>query len=162
MTFRQLLDEIQYGKEYMKKEANKKAILENYDEEIQMFKASSRIKKIAKETVLEEDVKKKIERLCTKLESFEDKIDENKEISPAYKKIQCAAIMESCSDLIKEVNNVRRESDIQKKQGIAKIVADAYYFVENYIDDMAVMCEAKNPLFASYIKEEKEQLEEIL
>ena len=162
MTFRQLLDEIQYGKEYMKKEANKKAILENYDEEIQMFKASSRIKKIAKETVLEEDVKKKIERLCTKLESFEDKIDENKEISPAYKKIQCAAIMESCSDLIKEVNNVRRESDIQKKQGIAKIVADAYYFVENYIDDMAVMCEAKNPLFASYIKEEKEQLEEVL
>ena len=162
MTFRQLLDEIQYGKEYMKKEANKKAILENYDEEIQMFKASSRIKKIAKETILEEDVKKKIERLCTKLESFEDKIDENKEISPAYKKIQCAAIMESCSDLIKEVNNVRRESDIQKKQGIAKIVADAYYFVENYIDDMAVMCEAKNPLFASYIKEEKEQLEEIL
>lgn len=162
MTFRQLLDEIQYGKEYMKKEANKKAILENYDEEIQMFKASSRIKKITKETVLEEDVKKKIERLCTKLESFEDKIDENKEISPAYKKIQCAAIMESCSDLIKEVNNVRRESDIQKKQGIAKIVADAYYFVENYIDDMAVMCEAKNPLFASYIKEEKEQLEEIL
>ena len=162
MTFRQLLDEIQYGKEYMKKEANKKAILENYDEEIQMFKASSRIKKIAKETVLEEDVKKKIERLCTKLESFEDKIDENKEISPAYKKIQCAAIMESCSDLIKEVNNVRRDSDIQKKQGIAKIVADAYYFVENYIDDMAVMCEAKNPLFASYIKEEKEQLEEVL
>lgn len=162
MTFRQLLDEIQYGKEYMKKEANKKAILENYDEEIQMFKASSRIKKITKETVLEEDVKKKIERLCTKLESFEDKIDENKEISPAYKKIQCAAIMESCSDLIKEVNNVRRESDIQKKQGIAKIVADAYYFVENYIDDMAVMCEAKNPLFASYIKEEKEQLEEVL
>ena len=162
MTFRQLLDEIQYGKEYMKKEANKKAILENYDEEIQMFKASSRIKKIAKETVLEEDVKKKVERLCTKLESFEDKIDENKEISPAYKKIQCAAIMESCSDLIKEVNNVRRESDIQKKQGIAKIVADAYYFVENYIDDMAVMCEAKNPLFASYIKEEKEQLEEVL
>ena len=162
MTFRQLLDEIQYGKEYMKKEANKKAILENYDEEIQMFKASSRIKKIAKETVLEEDVKKKIERLCTKLESFEDKIDENKEISPAYKKIQCTAIMESRSDLIKEVNNVRRESDIQKKQGIAKIVADAYYFVENYIDDMAVMCEAKNPLFASYIKEEKEQLEEIL
>ena len=162
MTFRQLLDEIQYGKEYMKKEANKKAILENYDEEIQMFKASSRIKKIAKETVLEEDVKKKIERLCTKLESFEDKIDENKEISPAYKKIQCAAIMESCSDLIKEVNNVRRESDIQKKQGIAKIVADAYYFVENYIDDMAVMCEAKNPLFASYIREEKEQLEEVL
>ena len=58
MTFRQLLDEIQYGKEYMKKEANKKAILENYDEEIQMFKASSRIKKIAKETILEEDVKK--------------------------------------------------------------------------------------------------------
>ena len=52
MTFRQLLDEIQYGKEYMKKEANKKAILENYDEEIQMFKASSRIKKIAKETIL--------------------------------------------------------------------------------------------------------------
>ena len=162
MTFRQLLDEIQYGKEYMKKEANKKAILENYDEEIQMFKASSRIKKIAKETVLEEDVKKKIERLCTKLESFEDKIDENKEISPAYKKIQCTAIMESCSGLIKEVNNIRRESDIQKKQGIAKIVADAYYFVENYIDDMAVMCEAKNPLFASYIREEKEQLEEIL
>ena len=162
MTFRQLLNEIQYGKEYMKKEANKKAILENYDEEIQMFKASSRIKKIAKETVLEEDVKKKIERLCTKLESFEDKIDENKEISPAYKKIQCTAIMESCSDLIKEVNNVRRESDIQKKQSIAKIVADAYYFVENYIDDMAVMCEAKNPLFASYIKEEKEQLEEVL
>ena len=162
MTFRQLLDEIQYGKEYMKKEANKKAILENYDEEIQMFKASSRIKKIAKETVLEEDVKKKIERLCTKLESFEDKIDENKEITPAYKKIKCKEIMESCSDLIKEVNNVRRESDIQKKQGIAKIVADAYYFVENYIDDMAVMCEAKNPLFASYIKEEKEQLEEVL
>src|SRR5574344_1223156 len=145
MTFRQLLDEIQYGKEYMKKEANKKAILENYDEEIQMFKASSRIKKIAKETVLEEDVKKKIERLCTKLESFEDKIDENKENSPAYKKIKCIAIMESCSDLIKEVNNIRRESDIQKKQGIAKSVADAYYIVENYIDDMAVMCEAKNP-----------------
>ena len=70
--------------------------------------------------------------------------------------------MESCSDLIKEVNNIRRESDIQKKQGIAKIVADAYYFVENYIDDMAVMCEAKNPLFASYIREEKEQLEEVL
>ena len=53
MTFRQLLDEIQYGKEYMKKEANKKAILENYDEEIQMFKASSRIKKIAKEKSVE-------------------------------------------------------------------------------------------------------------
>ena len=35
----------------------------------------------------------------------DDKIDENKEISPAYKKIQCTAIMESCSDLIKEVNS---------------------------------------------------------
>jgi hypothetical protein len=28
MTLRQLLDNIQYGEEYMKKEANKKAILE--------------------------------------------------------------------------------------------------------------------------------------
>ena len=39
MTIRQLLDNIQYGEEYMKKEANKKAILENYDEEIDMLKS---------------------------------------------------------------------------------------------------------------------------
>lgn len=89
MTLRQLLDNIQYGEEYMKKEANKKAILENYDEEIDMLKASSRIRDIARNTVLEEDVAKKVERLCVKLESFEEKIDANKEISPAYKKMQC-------------------------------------------------------------------------
>lgn len=162
MTLRELLNNVQFGEEYTMKEANKKAILENYDEEISMFKASSRIRNISKNTVLEEDTKKKVERLSIKLEAFEDKIEENKEISPAYKKIQCAAIMESCSDLIKEVNNIKRPSDIQKKQGIAKIIASASYFVENYIDSCAVMCEAKNPLFASYIKEEKEQLEELL
>ena len=151
MTLRQLLDNIQYGEEYMKKEANKKAILENYDEEIDMLKASSRIRDIARNTVLEEEVAKKIERLCVKLESFE-----------AYKKMQCSAIMESCNDLIKEVDSCKRNSDVQKKEGIAKIVADANYFVKNYIDSQAVMIESKNPLFASYITEEKKQLEEYL
>ena len=119
------------------------------------------IKELAKPLVLTESEESKIGRLVAKISSIETRMENGKIMSDAYRKMQAAALLEDCNAVFESVENLKKV-DSNKIATLSKIVGTAKYFVENNIDDAAVLAESKNPLINKYIKEEANAINQIL
>lgn len=161
MTLNSLLNQIQYGEEYTKLQLVKESVEKNYDEETGIFYASERVKDLANKIILTEAEETKVGRMVAKLSVIENKMENGKLMSDAYRKFQATAILEDCKLLFESVEALRKV-DSEKIKGISKIVATAKYFVEENVDANAVLTESKNPLINKYIKEEINYMEKVL
>lgn len=161
MTVNQIFDTIQYGEQYTKNKALKESISKYYDEDLDLFYASKRVKELSGKIVMSESEEQKMNRLVSKLVVIEDRLEDGKVMSDAYRKMQTSAIMDDCKALMEEATKTRKV-DSKKLEVFGKVVATAKYFVENNLDDKAALKESANPLFNKIISEEKKAIEEVL
>jgi len=161
MTLNQIFDTIQYGEEYTKTKALKEDITSKYDKDLDIFYASKRIKELSNKTVLSELEEQKIDRLISKLIVIEDRLEDGKPMSEAYRKMQASIILENCDNLAEEVTKSKK-ADLRKVETFAKMVAATKYFVENSLDTKAVLKENTNPVYTKHFSEEKKAIENIL
>ena len=161
MTVNQIFDTIQYGEEYTKTKALKEEISRCYDEDLSLFYASKRAKELSGKIVMTEGEEQKLNRLVSKLVVIEDRLEEGKTMSDAYRKMQTSALMDDCKALMEEATKTRKV-DSKKLEAFGKVIATAKYFVENNLDDKAALKESTNPLFNKIISEEKKAIEEVL
>ena len=161
MTLNQIFDNVQYGEKYTKQKALEESVKRNYDEELDVFYASKRIKELSGQVVMSEIEESKVNGLVSKLSVLENRLETGKPMSEAYRKMQSTAIMESCKSIQDETTKSRKV-DSKKLETFGKILATAKYFVENNIDDAAVLKESSNPLLNKIIKEEKNGIENII
>lgn len=161
MTLNNILNEIQYGPEYTKFQIVKESVLNSFDDETGIFYASKRIKELSNKIVLEEKEEKIIGRILAKLNVFENKLEEGKVITEAYKKMQATAISEDCTSLVRNIENVKK-IDSEKVKNISKIVSTAKYFVESFVDDKVVFLESDNLIINRCIKEDMNCIKQII
>ena len=161
MTVNQIFDTIQYGEQYTKTKALRESITKCYDDGLGLFYASKRLKELSGKRVMTEGEEQKVNRIISKLSVIESRLEEGKTISEAYKKMQSTAIIDDCKALMEEATKSRK-IDSSKLEMFGKMVATAKYFVENNLDDKAVLKESTNPLFNKYLSEEEKAIEEIL
>lgn len=161
MTLNNILNEIQYGPEYTKFQIVKESVLNSFDDETGIFYASKRIKELSNKIVLEEKEEKIIGRILAKLNVFENKLEEGKIITEAYKKMQATAISDDCTALIRNIENVKK-IDSEKVKNISKIVSTAKYFVESFVDDRVVFLESDNLIINRCIKEDINCIKQII
>lgn len=161
MTLNQLFDSVQYGDEYMKEKALKEEILKCYDNDLDVFYASNRCKQLSGRVVMSEAEELKVNRLISKLTLVEDRLETGKLMSSAYRKIQSSAIMDDCRAIQEEITKTRKVEN-KKIDIFGKIIGTAKYFVENSLDDEAVLSKSTNPLLNKVISEEKNAIERIL
>lgn len=160
-TLQDLFDEAQYGKEQCEFRKICEDIKHNYDEDTKIFHASGRIKSIFKGTTLTEDVEKVFDHICNKLDNVENRLYNEDVMSPNYRKLQAASIIEDCNKIIAKSN--KRGDYVQlPKVATAKAVATAKFFVENYLDDSVVMKPTNNVEFRNLIAEETGNIESII
>lgn len=161
MTVNQIFDTIQYGEQYTKTKALRESITKCYDEDLGLFYASKRLKELSGKRVMTEGEEQKVNRIISKLSVIESRLEEGKTISEAYKKMQSTAIIDDCKALMEEATKSRK-NDSSKLEMFGKMIATAKYFVENNLDDKAVLKESTNPLFNKNLSEEEKAIEEIL
>lgn len=161
MTVNQIFDTIQYGEQYTKAKALKESISKYYDEDLSLFYASKRAKELSGKIVMTEGEEQKMNRLISKLVVIEDRLEDGKTMSDAYRKMQTSALMDDCKALMEEATKSRKV-DSKKLETFGKVIATAKYFVENNLDDKAALKESANPLFNKIISEEKKAIEEVL
>jgi hypothetical protein len=161
MTLNNILNEIQYGPEYTKFQIVKESVLNSFDDETGIFYASKRIKELSNKIVLEEKEEKIIGRILAKLNVFENKLEEGKVITEAYKKMQATAISEDCTALVRNIENVKK-IDSEKVKNISKIVSTAKYFVESFVDDKVVFLESTNLIINRCVKEDINCIKQII
>ena len=160
-TLQDLFDEAQFGKEQCEYHRLCEDIKRNYDEDTKIFHATGRIKSLFRGTVLEEDVEKVFDHICNKLDNVENRLYNEDVMSPNYKRLQAASIIEDCNKIIVKSN---KRGDYVKlpKTAAAKALATAKYFVENYLDDSVVMKTSSNVEFKNLIAEEESNIETII
>jgi hypothetical protein len=161
MTLNEIFDTVQYGEKYTKNKILKEELSRCCDKDLDLFYASKRLKELSGRCVLSESEEQKMNRLISKLTVIEDRIEEGKTMSEAYRKMQSTAIANDCEALMEEVTKTRKV-DAKKLEIAGKSVAAAKYFVNNYLDDRAVVKESSNPLLNKTINEEKEVIEEVM
>ena len=161
MKLMELLDTLSYGEDYVKKQALEKEIKECYDEDLSLFYASKRIRKILSETAQSEGEEKICNRLTSKLSIIEEKLEEGVTMSNTYRKLQSKSLMDDCRALAEKVASSRKV-DVKKSNAYSKVVATTSYFVKNYIDENASLEESRNLAFNHLVKEENSDIEEIL
>lgn len=160
MTINQIFDIVQYGEEKAKEKALSEEVHNFYDKDLALFYASKRIKKLSGNVVMTESEEQKVNRITSKIESIEDRLEEGKVMSTAYKKMQAAAIMEDCKSLSDEAGKTRK-FDSNKAKTFGKMIATAKYFVENNIDDKVVLKEGTNLVLNKAEKDEEKMLNNI-
>lgn len=160
MTLNQIFDEIQYGEEKAKEKALTEEVNNFYDSELGLFYASKRLKKLSGNVVMTESEEQKVNRITSKLQVVEDRLEEGKVMSTAYKKMQAAAIMDDCKLLSEEAEKTRKY-DSNKAKIFGKMIATAKYFVENNIDDKAVLKESTNLILNKAEKDEEKMLNNV-
>ena len=161
MTLNQIFDNIMYGEKYMKEKAIKEEIERCVDREIDLFYASKRAKQLSGKVVLTESEEQKINRIISKVSLLEDRIENGKTMSIAYRKMQTTSIMDDCKTLMEEATKVRK-ADARKLEVLSGIVASTKYFVESQIDENAALKESSNPLFNKFMAEERKNIENVI
>lgn len=161
MTLQNIFDNIQYGEDFSKKKAIKESIKKNYDEDLDIFYASKKIRELSGKIVMNESEEQKVNRLISKLGILEDRIESGKMMSESYKKMQAASIADDCEALISEATKGRKIENA-KLDAFGKMVADASYFAKSYVDDKVCIKESSNSLFNKAIEEESALIEETL
>lgn len=161
MTLNNILDNIQYGKEYTKEKILREGIEKCYDEELDIFYASTRIKDLSGNIVMDESEEANVNTICSKVQALETRLEKSNPMSEAYRKMQGFAIVESCEHFIDNITKSRK-IDTRKAECFGKMIAATEYFVESYIDCKAIFKESSNPLLNKIIKDELKGIESIL
>lgn len=161
-TLQDIFNEVQYGKEYCNFKNIKESIERNYDKDTDIFHASGRIKEICKTVTLEEEFEKIVDHICNKIELVENRLYNEDNMSPQYKKIQAQTIYEDCNKIIAKSNKRGTYETLPGKLEFAKIVTTAKYFVENYLDKDVVLKESTNAEFNKFMREESYNIEQVL
>lgn len=159
MTLNQIFDAVQYGEKYMKEKALKEEISKAYDKELDLYYPTTRAKKLSIGVVMTEGEEQKLNRLLSKITVLEGRVEAGNAMTPAYKKMQTAAVMEDCNSLMEEVTKSRKV-DSGKIETFGRIIGSVKYFMESYIDDKAAMKQSSNPLFVKFLKEEFDTIKE--
>lgn len=162
MTINEIFKEAMFGKEYCLFEDTKNSLESAYDKEIDLFRASQRIKDIAKKAVLSEEDEKIVDRICNKCEIIEDRIFAETTMSPSYKKFNAVSLLEDCDKFTKKANSRVSYAAIKTPEALGKIIATTKYFVENYLDDKAILKESTNAQFNRFVKDELYNIEQVL
>lgn len=162
MTLNDILIVERYGEDYMKFENLKNQILENYDNEYDVYYNSKRVKNLEDRMVLENSMEKTIDKIRVLSEAVESRLFDGKPMTAAYKKIQATAIVESCNELIESTNVRSRYNEFKNKEELQKIVASTKYFVETYLNDKAVIKESANSLFNKNVRDEVTNIDKII
>lgn len=162
MTINEIFKEIEYGKEYCLFESTKESLERAYDSETDIFHASERIKDIVKKVALNESEEKIIDKICNKCEVVEDRLFTETKMSPAYKKLTATAIYEECDKITAKTNKRGDYAALKGSEELGKVIATAKYFVENYLDDKAVLRESTNAQFNRFVKDELYNIEQVL
>ena len=157
-TLQDIFNTVRYGEEYCKFQQVKRAIEEN----TKIFSASGRIKNLCSCMTLNEEYERIINHICNKCESVENRLYNEDVMSPQYKKIQAVSILEDCNKITAKANKRGTYETLPSKKEFAKIVATAKYFVENYLDDKAILKESTNAEFNRFIKEESNYISQVL
>jgi len=161
MTLNQIFDTVQYGEEYTKNKILKENISKHYDKDLDIFYASRRVKDLVGKMALTEMEESKVNRLISKLVVVEDRLEDGKLMSEAYRKMQSSMLIEDCENLMEEVTKTKK-ADNRKIEAFAKAIADTKYFIENTLDAKSVLKESTNPLFTKFYNEEKKSIDSIL
>ena len=132
------------------------------DEDTKIFSASGRIKNLCSCMTLNEEYERIVNHICNKCESVENRLYNEDVMSPQYKKIQAVSILEDCNKITAKANKRGTYETLPSKKEFAKIVATAKYFVENYLDDKAILKESTNAEFNRFIKEESNYISQVL
>lgn len=162
MTLQDLLNEEQYGKEYCKFQKVKDSIEKNYDKDTDIFHASGRIQEITKGLVMTEDYEKIVDHICNKCELVENRLYNEDKMSPQYKSLQAASILEDCNKIISKADKRGTYETIPSKEQFAKVVSTAKYFVESYLDGSLKAKKSNNAEFNRLIAEEDSNIEQVL
>lgn len=161
-TVRDILNCCQYGQEVVEAKENKTKILESRDAETGIFLVSQRISDLSSKIFMEDCAfAKPIQRMITKFSSVEERIQDGKTLSPAYKKMQALSIKEDYDNIVNLISNRKEYNKISDKRALGKIVAAAKHGIKE-INEQAVFTESENTLFNSYIKEELAFLGDVL
>lgn len=161
-TLQDIFNEVQFGKEYCKFQQIKESIERNYDKDTDIFHASGRIRELTNGMTLDEEFERIVEHICNKMELVENRLYNEDNMSPQYKKIQATSILEDCNKIIVKSNKRGTYETLPSKLEFAKIVSTAKYFVENYLDKNAVLKESTNAEFNKLIREETYNIEQVL
>ena len=111
---------------------------------------------------LNEEYERIVNHICNKCESVENRLYNEDVMSPQYQKIQAVSILEDCNKITAKANKRGTYETLPSKKEFAKIVATAKYFVENYLDDKAILKESNNTEFNRFIKEESNYISQVL
>lgn len=162
-TLQDIFNKVQYGEDYCKFQQIKESIQNNYDKDTDIFHAAGRIKDLAKGIALNEEYERIVDHLCNKIETVENRLYNEDTMSPQYKKIQAASILEDCNKIIAKTNKRGTYEEIPSKLEFAKIVSTAKYFVESYLEENeAVLKESINAEFNKFVREETYNIEQVL
>lgn len=161
-TLQDIFNTVQYGEEYCKFQQVKESLERNYDKDTDIFHASGRIQDLCKGVALDEEYEKIVDHLCNKIELVENRLYNEDIMSPQYKKIQAASILEDCNKIIAKTNKRGTYETLPSKKEFAKIVSTAKYFVENYLDNNAILKESSNAEFNKFMREEDYNIEQVL
>ena len=113
-------------------------------------------------SISNEEYERIVNHICNKCESVENRLYNEDVMSPQYKKIQAVSILEDCNKITAKANKRGTYETLPSKKEFAKIVATAKYFVENYLDDKAILKESTNAEFNRFIKEESNYISQVL
>ena len=160
MTLNQIFTEIQYGKEYMKEKALTEAIEKCYDNELDLFYATKRMKEFTSIPLTEAE-EQKINRIISKVGIIEERLENGNLMSDAYRKMQTAAVMDDCFALTEEATKSRKV-DSRKLEALARIVGATKYFITENLDSGAALKESTNPLFNKYVRDEVADLKKVI
>lgn len=160
-TVRMILNEVQFGSEIMEADINKKNILEARDDELG-FIVSKRIKKLASNLFLEDcAIAKPVQKMIVKFSAIESRLEDGKELSDSYKKMQALSLKEDFDNISFLISNRKEYNKIGDKKTLGKILAAVKLGVKN-INEEVVLKDSENVLFNSYIKEEVTFLNDLL
>ena len=127
-TIKNILEEIQYGKEYVKEQKIKKTIQSSLNEDFGVWSVSTFVKQNLSECDSSKSYYKNFQKASKIYEDFEKKLEEESEISFIYGKMKAQTI----SNLINEsINLLKSKIELKEvnKSAVGNIIAALSYGV---------------------------------
>ncbi len=163
MTLDILLEEIKYGKDFIK---SKKEIegIQTFINEDKTLMVSKRVDQLLKECDSSQQFAKKLSRASRNYKEYEDRKYDGKSISSIYVRMKIDSITEDINSAILELENkkVLRESN---QEYVGKAIAILKYGIEQMSADKGISFSPLNDapgLIESYLEKESTLIESII
>ncbi|MFW6281344.1 MAG: hypothetical protein ACOC1O_00940 [bacterium] len=127
MTLNNLLEEIQYGKDFVEETTSVNEISSLIDEDYNLFLVSKRVENLLTECDLTKPFIKKLGRAARNYRDFEDKILEGNRVSSVYSRMKMDSIVEDINSVIETFENDKKLLRETNKENIGKTIATLKY-----------------------------------